>query len=128
MSMLENEVFISYAWGGESERIVNEIDKALQQKGIKLIRDKRNLGFKGSIREFMERIGRGDCIIVVISDKYLRSQNCMFELMNIAKSQNFQDRIFPIILQDADIYKPVNRIKYVKPDLVNISIQFLWIK
>lgn len=114
MSTLENEVFISYAWGGDSERIVNEIDKTLQQKDIKLIRDKRNLGFKGSIKEFMERIGRGNCIIVVISDKYLRSENCMFELMEIAENQNFQDRIFPIVLQDANIYKAINRIKYIK--------------
>lgn len=114
MSASENEVLISYGWGGESERIVNEIDEALRQKGIRLIRDKHDLGFKGSIREFMERIGRGNCVIVVISDKYLRSENCMFELLEVAKNQQLLDRIFPIVLQDADIYKPLNRIKYIK--------------
>ncbi len=114
MRTLENNVFVSYAWGGESERIVNEIDATLQEKGIKLIRDKRDLGFKGSIKEFMERIGRGNCIIVVISEKYLCSENCMFELMEIAENQNFYSRIFPIILKDADIYKAINRIKYIK--------------
>ncbi|HXV42685.1 MAG TPA: TIR domain-containing protein [Anaerolineae bacterium] len=114
MNTLENEVFISYAWGGESERIVNQIDQTLQQKGIKLIRDKRDLGFKGSIKQFMERIGRGNCVIVVISDKYLCSSNCMFELIEIAENQQFYNRIFPIVLQDANIYKAVNRIKYIK--------------
>ncbi len=114
MSGYEQAVFISYAWGGEREEIVNQIDQALQKRGIKIIRDKRDLGYKGSISQFMERIGRGDCIIVVISDKYLRSPNCMYELVEIADNKDIRDRIFPIVLQDADIYDPVHRIKYIK--------------
>ena len=54
----EQSVFISYAWGGEREEVVNQIDQALQKRGIKIIRDKRDLGYKGSINEFMERIGQ----------------------------------------------------------------------
>ncbi len=73
MSDYEQAVFISYAWGAEREEIVNQADQALQKRGIKIIRDKRELGYKGSINAFMERIGRGDCVILVISDKYLRS-------------------------------------------------------
>ena len=45
----EKEIFISYAWGGESENIANQIDQAFQDQDITLIRDKRDLGFKGRI-------------------------------------------------------------------------------
>ena len=38
----------------------------------------------------------------------------MFELVQIAKRQRFVDRIFPIVLNDAKIYKPIDRIKYVQ--------------
>jgi hypothetical protein len=110
----EQSVFISYAWGGESEEIVNQIDQALQQRGLNIIRDKRDLGYKGSISAFMERIGQGNCVIVVISDKYLRSPNCMFELAEIAEGKQFHDRIFPIVLSSAEIYDPVKRLEYVK--------------
>src|SRR5258705_9118679 len=110
----EQSVFISYAWGGESEKIVNQIDQALQQRGLKIIRDKRDLGYKGSISTFMERIGQGNCVIVVISDKYLRSPNCMFELAEIAEGKQFHDRVFPIVLSNAEIYDPVRRLEYVK--------------
>ncbi|MEO5887044.1 MAG: TIR domain-containing protein [Anaerolineales bacterium] len=110
----EQSVFISYAPGGESEEIVNQLDQALQQRGLKIIRDKRDLGFKGSISAFMERIGQGNCVIVVISDKYLRSPNCMFELVEIAEGKQFHDRIFPIVLSNAEIYDPVKRLEYVK--------------
>ena len=75
----EKEIFISYAWGGESEEFVNNLDQILLSKGIKIIRDKRELGYKGLIKAFMERIGRGKCVIAVISEKYLKSPNCMFE-------------------------------------------------
>ncbi|MBD2611264.1 leucine-rich repeat domain-containing protein [Nostoc punctiforme FACHB-252] len=110
----EKEIFISYAWGGESEQFVNQLDETLQAKGIKIIRDKRNLRYKGLIKAFMERIGRGKCVIAVISDKYLKSPNCMFELVQIAKNGEFYHRIFPIVLADAQIYKPIARLKYIK--------------
>src|SRR5215207_689142 len=113
--MVDNhQVFISYAWGGESERIVNELDADLQSKGIMVIRDKRDLGFKGMIRDFMQQIGRGHAVILVISDKYLKSPNCMFELVEIAKNKDLYDRIFPIVLGDADIYDPVKRLTYIR--------------
>lgn len=109
----EHAVFISYAWGGVREEFVNEIDSTLQTRGLKIKRDKRELEYKGSIKEFMERIGQGDCVIVVISDKYLRSPNCMFELVEIAENKQFQGRVFPIILDDANIYDPVTWSTYV---------------
>ncbi len=108
------ELFISYAWGGESEAIVDKVDRAFEAKGITIIRDKRDAGYKASIKEFMERIGRGKVVIVVIGEKYLKSENCMFELVQIAKNGQFRDRIFPIVLADAQIYKPVQRIKYIQ--------------
>lgn len=107
-------VFISYAWGDEREEIVNQIDQSLQKRGVRIIRDKRDLEYKGSIKEFMERIGQGDCVIVVISDKYLRSPNCMFELVEIAENKQFQNRIFPVVWIDANIYDPIKRIGYIR--------------
>lgn len=110
----ERMVYISYAWGGESENFVNQLDQAFQAKGMKLVRDKRDLGYKGSISDFMREIGRAGAIVVVINDKYLKSPNCMFELTEIAGNNDFRDRVFPVVMSDADIYRPVNRIKYVQ--------------
>ena len=106
------EVFISYAWGGESETIANQLDQSFQSQGINIIRDKKDAGYKANIRDFMQQIGQGKCVLVVISDKYLISENCMFELVEIANSGDFYDRIFPIVLSDANIYKAAARLKY----------------
>jgi internalin A len=107
-------IYISYAWGGESEKIVDLLDGELQERSIKVIRDKRDLGYKGSITEFMKDIGTGNKVIIIISKKYLESENCMFELTQVYENKDFAKRIFPIVLEDADIYKPLNRINYIK--------------
>jgi hypothetical protein len=62
----------------------------------------------------MEALGQAACVIIVVSDKYLRSANCMFELVEIADNKQFYDRVFPILLSDADIFDPLKRIEYVK--------------
>jgi Caspase domain/TIR domain len=113
-SVNSKEVFISYAWGNKSEETANQIEQTLEKQGILLIRDKNHLGFKGRIKAFMERIGRGKCVVLIISEKYLKSENCMFELLQIAKNEQFYERIFPIVLDDARIYKPKDRIQYVQ--------------
>ena len=111
---LGDEVFISYAWGDESQAIADKLDKAFQARGVIIVRDNRNLGFKGRIKAFMESIGRGKCVILVISEKYLKSENCLFELLQVAKQGDFAERVFPVVLDDARIYKPLDRIRYVR--------------
>lgn len=108
------QLFISYAWGGESEQVANELEAILKSNQIDLIRDKNDLGFKGLIREFMKQIGKGDFVVLIISDKYLKSKNCMFELMEVAKRESFLDRIFPIVLPDAAIYDGLGILGYLK--------------
>jgi tetratricopeptide (TPR) repeat protein len=109
-----HEVFVSYAWGDESEKIADDLDQAFKNRGVIIVRDKRDLGFRGRIKSFMETIGKGKAIILVISDKYLKSENCLFELLQTAKHGNFEGRIFPVVLGDAKIYRPIDRIRYVQ--------------
>ncbi|MEP7108035.1 MAG: toll/interleukin-1 receptor domain-containing protein [Ferruginibacter sp.] len=105
-------IYISYAWGGEKEQVVDELYTTLKEKAYNLIRDKQDLGYKGDIRKFMDLIGTGAYIIVVISDKYLKSKNCMYEMQSIYKNKDIQKRIFPIVMKDAKIYNPLTRADY----------------
>lgn len=108
------EVFVSYAWSAESSAIVDQLQQALGQQGIRLIRDREEVRYRDSIRDFMRRIGQGKCVVVVISEKYLRSENCMYEMVEVAKALGLRERIFPIVLSDANIYKATGRIRYVR--------------
>lgn len=84
------EYFVSYAWGDDfseagrkRETIVNNLCDAAAAKGITVIRDKNAMHPGDRISKFMDRIGRGDRVIVVLSDKYLKSPYCMTELFEI---------------------------------------------
>jgi internalin A len=120
-------IFFSYAWGvneasGENrEAIVDELYESLEKDGIyELKRDKKDAGYRASIKKFMKDIGKGKLVVVVISDKYLKSPNCMFELLAIFRSagsdtEEFRERIFPIVLGDANkIYDEIDRLDYVE--------------
>jgi hypothetical protein len=109
----ENKVFVSYAWGGDSELIVDALQKALSNQEIEMIRDKDHLAYKGSIDEFEKRIGKGKCIVLVISDKYLRSKHCMYEFVKIWENHDLRERIFPIVLPDAHIFDANEKLRYV---------------
>lgn len=108
------EVFVSYAWNAESSAIVDRLQHALGEQGIRLIRDREEVRYRDSIRDFMRRIGKGKCVVVVISEKYLKSENCMFEMVDVAKAVGLRERIFPIVLPDANIYNAIGRIRYVR--------------
>jgi hypothetical protein len=110
----ENAVFVSYAWGDESEQVVDKLERTFKKHGINLIRDKKDLEYTGSIEEFERRIGQGRCVVLVISDKYLRSKHCMYELMLVNEKRNLRKRVFPIVLSDAYIFDDIKRLQYPK--------------
>lgn len=109
-----NEVFVSYAWTAESKSIADQVCSALKKRGIKVLRDREAVPFRASIGEFMKRMGRGKCVIVVLSKRYLESPNCMFELMEIARHGGMRKRVFPLFLPDAKISTGEEKLVYVK--------------
>jgi internalin A len=81
------EIFVSYAWGDNSSddarkrgEIVDRLCETLDKDGWNTIRDTKGLQHGELISGFMKRIARADQLIVVLSDKYLRSRYCMTEL------------------------------------------------
>jgi hypothetical protein len=113
--MPKPEIFFSYAWadnteaGYSRETIVNELYESLRRDGYTVVRDKYDVGYRGHIKSFMERLGSSAIIIVVLSDKYLKSPNCMFELLTIYRRSNsdaeeMKKKIFPLFLDDVKIF------------------------
>ncbi len=119
----KTEIFFSYAWKDdkdqEREVIVDRLYEELESEGkYTLKRDKKDVGYKDSIQKFMEELGCGNIVVVVISDKYLHSPYCMLELMSIfqnagANEEEFMKRIFPIKIGEVDISNLSARKKYI---------------
>ncbi len=110
--MKDFKIFISYSWKNKDE--VEKIDNDFQAVGVTFIRDVRDLNYRQSIKEFMGRIGEADFVLMIISDSYLKSMNCMYEVLEFIKDQKYKDRILHIVLDDCkDIFTPAGRAKYV---------------
>ncbi len=96
-----SQVYVSYAWGDDltpegraREAAVRDLCEAAEARGVVVRRDKTTLHTGDRISEFMKRIGAGDRIFVFLSDKYLRSPFCMFELFEIWRNSRQEDKTF----------------------------------
>jgi internalin A len=120
------EIFISFAWGDDSSQgahqrteVVDLICERLGKEGWNILRDKTEMRPGDLISGFMKRIGLADHIIVVLSDKYLRSPYCMTELYTIyqrsvGEKEDFLRRIIPLRLDDARIGTWRDRLVFTK--------------
>ncbi len=115
----EIEIYISYAWNGRDEsgedgreHIVDKFCEACEQRGYTVKRDKTAIGYRDSIESFMRQIGAGKYVLAVVSAKYLFSEACMFEALQMLAHERFEERVFPVVLPDADIFKADKALDY----------------
>jgi len=116
------QVFVSYAWGDETPEgrrraeMVDDLCTVLGQQKVKVRRDRDEMRPGDLISEFMDRLAEGDFVLAVISDKYLRSEYCMYELFSIYrncadKPTRFVEKVVPLILADATLADPAERLQ-----------------
>lgn len=84
--MKEPTIFISYS--NLDSKIADELDVCLQAAGLTAKRDVRDVTYKDNFKIFMKEIRRADFVICIISDNFLRSTNCMFEVLKFRKEEN----------------------------------------
>ena len=110
--MSSTQLFLSYAWA--NKEIADQIDNDFKAIGISFIRDIRDAQYKKSLKEFMSRVRKADYIVMLISDAFLKSINCMYEVMELFKDNNFSNRLLQVILSDANVFTPSGRLEYIK--------------
>jgi len=95
-------VAISYAWKEEREGVyagaVERFCESLEARGIAVRRDLMHLKPGDDIRRFMRSIGSAEFLCVFLSDAYLESPNCMYELLiawqrSRDDADGFRDRV-----------------------------------
>jgi NAD(P)H-flavin reductase len=114
------KIYFSYAWNSEEDLIVDKLYNSLTRSGFNAVRDKSNLKYKGKISNFMSDIGKADFVLVFISDKYLKSKFCMFELYEIYRNSRmnkdeFMKKLFPVRMEE---------IRLDSPDVVSSYIEY----
>ncbi|MBN8214881.1 MAG: leucine-rich repeat domain-containing protein, partial [Xanthomonadales bacterium] len=117
-------VYISYAWGtqdNDGRRPLQEFAVSLQRSleaEFDVRRDQEAMQPGDSLEAFMREIGRGARVLVLLSDAYVHSRNCMKELENLnARNQSDPDQLrrcaLPLIVDTSFSLGDDKRITYV---------------
>lgn len=126
-------VFLSYCQ--KDKGIADIIDTKLPQieKRIEITRDIRAVGYGESFSEFMQTISDKDFVISIVSDRYLKSRNCMYEVCELMRNRKFREKLLFLVVDDEDekycypndrpqngekigahIYDPIKQVDYLK--------------
>ncbi|MFL0498185.1 TIR domain-containing protein [Priestia megaterium] len=126
--MTIKKVFISYAH--KDSDLVNILEGELQKyEHIEISRDINVTEYRDSLDEFMKTIRDHDFVISVVSSAYIKSLNCMYEVMHLMQDKNYQEKLFFIIVSrddvayyneknrydsfEANLYDAIDRLKYI---------------
>lgn len=97
-------LFLSYCQ--KDSDIANFIEVELEpyiNGKARISRDIRDVEYHESFKKFMQTIESHDFVIMNISNHYLKSRNCMFEVLEVIKDSQFQKKLAFIVLTDEDI-------------------------
>lgn len=86
------------------DALVNIIEESFQNyKNINLTRDIYATKYKDSLDNFMKTIREHDYVISIVSSAYIKSLNCMYEIENLMKDREYEDKLFFIVVGKEDI-------------------------
>ena len=128
--MVAKKVFLSYCHKDNciADMIENRITEIAKNE-IEISRDIRKLKYKDSLDEYMQSIKQHDYVISIVSDGYLRSSPCMYEITELMRDRDYYDKLLFVIISEYDIkfYGKSIEIKDIKADIYS-SNRFDYIK
>ncbi len=126
---MNKTVFISYSWAEPSASIVNNwLKPSLKDAGINVSVDKDDCQYQDSIELYEQEIGNADMIIAVVSQPYLKSVNCMYEMACVLKREgNLDKRLYFVATEKTQTNEEVigywsKTLEDAKNDLVGVTI------
>lgn len=104
INILEKKPTLFLSYCQKDSCIANIIESQLcleTNNGIRISRYNR-LPYKESFKLFMNSIQEHDFVLCIVSDSYLKSQACMYEVGEIVKNQNYVDKLLFVVLGEED--------------------------
>lgn len=105
------DIFLSYCW--KDEEYADTIEQYYKSSEIIIHRDKKDISYWENIKDFMKSIRNSDFAILIVSDNYLKSDNCMYEALQVMKEKEYSTKIFPLVINHC-IYGRDASIAYIK--------------
>lgn len=101
---VKKKVFLSYCHLDNciADMVYMALSEKISSFGI-ISRDIRDVKYRESFRKFMESIGQHDYVVMIVSDHYLKSNNCLYEVLEVKRDRNYSEKLLFLVLSDGDI-------------------------
>lgn len=119
------KVFLSYSYADKSvaEVIFSDLSHL---EDVDIFIDEIKIRYTDKIESFMKKIKKCDYSLIVVSDSFLKSENCMFEIIELFKDDEYKKKVLPIILQDNELDKEEIRGANIHTDEGILSYILYW--
>lgn len=109
--MNKKTLFISYCWndgGGYADELEKQLSEIFDVK-----RDKTQIELRGDIQEFMRKIANCDCVILVLTEGYVKSENCMVEMAYLLAQVDWKEKAWFLVVHSS-LYSIETKIKIIE--------------
>jgi tetratricopeptide (TPR) repeat protein len=104
-------IFISYSH--KNFEVADEIESAFKGMPILIRRDIRDVAIGKSFKDFMQGISKSNFVLLILSDEFLKSSSCLFEVLELLNTHSFNEKILPVITDNSNpIYSLEGRLNY----------------
>lgn len=95
-------MFLSYCQ--KDKGIANIVEEKLKEneKRLEIFRDIREVEYRDRFSEFMQTISDKDFVLSIVSDRYLKSRNCMYEMSELMRDRKYESKLLFIVVSDSD--------------------------
>ncbi|PID03706.1 signal transduction protein [Sporosarcina sp. P2] len=121
-------VFLSYCH--DDADLADIVENSLNKHNdISVSRDININKYRDDLDEFMKTIRNHDFVVSIVTSKYLESLNCMYEITELMKDPNFNDKLLFIIVNkdDAKYYKEQNKYNNFEAGIYEFSRRLSYI-
>lgn len=96
---------------------------------VRISRYTKSVNYKGSFKEFMNSIEEFDYVLCIVSDYYLKSHACMYEVGEVIKDHNYGNKLLFVVLGNDDTkYVSDNKYKNIVPEIYDATKRISYIK
>lgn len=92
-------IFISYCQK-DGTKYADDLENQFKDF-FEVYRDKSRLNVNDDIDEFMEKIAECDNVVIVLTEKYLKSFNCMLEVSNLFEHKDWDYKVTVLVIDDS---------------------------
>lgn len=97
MKKRTEKVHISYKHDDAHKDAIRTIINGLEENHIPYSIDEYDLQYRDNIDDYEKEIGSSDIVVMFVTSGYFKSIECMFEMTQIFKSGNINERVFPVV-------------------------------